>query len=351
MENESNNRNTEIPEGSLLLRYIQDKLSEEERREVDAWREADPSHEEILLQTARIVYANRTIERINRRAPEKAYRRVEARLKKRLHLNWLRHAGVAAACILGGFLLATAFYYRSSAERPQAPQQITLQARAGMQTRFDLPDGTIAYLNSGSSLSYPLPYDKKERRVTLEGEAYFKVASDSEWPFVVSVADDRYRVQVVGTEFNVQAYETKEAIVTTLVSGSVNLSIRGKNGKTYRQELYPSERAVYDATKEHLEIEKVNTIYETAWIEGKLMFKNTPLPEVLRELTNYYNVEFDIRVPDLANYRLTGIFQNRQLSQILDYLKITSRIEYRIVDPEIDTPAAVRRTRVILHKR
>lgn len=341
----------DAPEEALLLAYLRDSLSKEGRRQVEAWLQADPSHEKRMLQTARMYYAQHTLERIGRRSAEAAYRRVETRLRKRYYLGRFRQIGAAAACLLAGFLLSTALYL-GQPHAPQAePQEITLEAKAGMQTHFDLPDGTVVYLNSGSSLSYLQPLDRAERKVKLSGEAYFKVVRDTEHPFIVSTAGDRYQVRVVGTEFNVQAYQGEDRIETTLVKGAVNLSIRLESGKSYEQKLHPSEKAVYDRESGRLAIEKVDPAYETAWIDGKLLFKNTPLPEVLRELANYYNVEFEVRLPDTAGYRFTGVFRNRQLSQILDYLKITSRIDYEIVDPMSDTAQAVNRTHVILREK
>lgn len=351
MENKTDYKENEWPAEALLLEYIRDSISKEGRQQVEAWLQADVSHEKILLQTARIYYAQHTLERIDRRSAEKAYRRVEARLRKRCYKNRFRPIGMAAACLLMGFLLSTALYWKKSDPNPSGSQKITLEARAGMQTHFNLPDGTVVYLNSLSSLSYFLPYDQKERRVILSGEAYFKVARDTLRPFIVSTAGDRYRVRVLGTEFNVQAYEGDDRIETTLVKGAVNLSIRGENGQPYEQKLRPAEKAVYDKVRGQLAVEKVDPTYDTAWIDGKLMFKNTPLPEVLRDLATFYNVEFDVRIPDIAGYRFTGVFRNRQLSQILDYLKITSRIDYEIADPMGDTRRAVGRTQVILRKK
>lgn len=93
--------------------------------------------------------------------------------------------------------------------------------------------------------------------------------------------------------------------------------------------MYPSEKAVYDLTDKTLEVINVDVESEIAWKEGRLVFKETPLPEVLRCLANFYNVDFKVMDPVLDSYRLTGTFNNRQLSQILDYLRISSRMIIR----------------------
>ena len=227
---------------------------------------------------------------------------------------------------------------------------MTLEANAGIRTHFDLPDGTIVYLNSGSSLSYPVPYDPKERKVSLSGEAYFKVAPNEGQPFIVSTFEDRYKVRVLGTEFNVQAYEADHAISTTLVNGSVNLEVKNKSGKTIYRRLSPSEKAVYDLDKGEILVKKINTIHETAWMDGKLVFKDTPLPEAIKKMSYYYNVDFVIQDEEIKSYCLTGILDNRLLSQTLDYLKISSSIDYQIDEKRMDDSKGSNRTRVMLKK-
>ena len=209
----------------------------------------------------------------------------------------------------------------------------------------------VQYVNSGSSLSYPMPYDSKERKVCLSGEAYFKVTHNEKQPFIVSAFGDRYNVRVLGTEFNMQAYASEDQISTTLVKGSVNVEVKNKIGKIYKWELKPSEKAVCDIDEGKVLITKVNTIYETAWMEGKLMFKNMPLPQVLKRLSYFYNVKFEIQDPVINSYYFNGTFENKQLSQVLDYLKISSRIDYEIKQAMTDDSQGSQSTMVILRKK
>ena len=197
---------------------------------------------------------------------------------------------------------------------------------------------------------YPSSYDAEERRVTLVGEAYFSVKHDPAHPFIVSVSHDRLRVKVLGTEFNIRAYEKENVVQTTLVSGSVNIVVKEDKGKTNERNLYPSEKAVYDLTDKTLEVINVDVESEIAWKEGRLVFKETPLPEVLRCLANFYNVDFNVMDPVLDSYRFTGTFNNRQLSQILDYLRISSRIDYSIKRMEMDDSLSAQREQIVLRR-
>lgn len=351
MEDEKIHMEEDQPEGTLLLRYIRGEATGTECSIVDAWQKEDKEHEQALTQLARIYYANRSALRMEARDPLDAYGKVERRMRERTRNYWLKRSFAVAACFIGVLVLSTVISYVRVHPAVVKSQTITVHANAGMQARFDLPDGTIAYLNSGSTLSYPLPYEGKERRVALSGEGYFKVTHDPEHPFVVSTREDRFRVKVLGTEFNLQAYENEDIISATLVNGLVNVEISDKKGKVYQEKLAPSEKAVYDLVSGKMSIEKVNTIYETDWVEGKLMFKESPLPAVLKKLSYYYNVDFTIRDTVIEGYLFTGTFENRQLSQVLDYLKITSNMDYEIEVLKTDDSQGIKRMHVMLWKR
>ena len=242
MKTENRHINFQEPEGMMLLRYIKDTASNEEKSYIEAWLEADENNKRILLQTARIYYANNAMERIASRNPLIAYEKLEQRLAKRTRLYWLKRFSAAAACIIAIIGLSSLISYIRVGSSAGAPQHITLEANAGIRTHFNLPDGTVVYLNSGSSLSYPMPYDSKERKVCLSGEAYFKVTHNEKQPFIVSAFGDRYNVRVLGTEFNMQAYESEGQISTTLVKGSVNVEVKNKIGKICLLYTSPSPR-------------------------------------------------------------------------------------------------------------
>lgn len=340
------------PEGIVLLRYIRDEVSEEERIWIEAWLKADERNEKVLQQTARIYYAIHTQQRILSRDPVAAFGKVSNQIKSRSRRIWLRRIGIAAACFTGILLLSSAlsFWWIQNDETTE-PQLVTVCANAGMRTHFNLPDGSVAYLNSGSILSYPFPFDKGERRVVLSGEAYFKVAHNSQQPFVVSVSDDRMQVKVLGTEFNMQAYEGDTNIGTTLISGSVLLKLR-KDHKTIQEvKLSPSEKAVFDSRSGYISVQTVNTEYETAWKEGRLMFKDMPLPQVLKKLSYFYNVKFEVQDPVINSYCFTGVFENKQLFQVLEYLKISSQMDYDIRHVTADDSFKTQYTTVILKKK
>ena len=338
------------PECSVILEYIRNTASTEKRGQVDGWLKEDPENEKALLQIARIYYANQTQERIASRDTLQVYQKVHKQIQGRAKIFWLKRFSVAAACFLAGLIVSSMISFGGQDVILGSPHMITIQANAGMRTHFNLPDGTVAYLNSGSKLSYPSLFDKEERHVTLSGEAYFEVTHNPEQPFVVSVQEDRMRVKVLGTEFNLQAYEGEDLIQTTLVSGSVDIEVIKEGVVNRKTHLNPSDKAVYDVVKDKVNIYIVNTKYETSWKDGCLIFKNMPLPQVLKELSYFYNVKFEVQNDIINSYCFTGTFQDKQLSQVLDYLRITSQIGYEIRTIGLDDSHKVQQSVVVLKK-
>lgn len=317
----------EIPDESLLLRYITGEVTQEESLLVKEWSGKDTANEELLIQLARMYYAQRTQQRIKNRDTEAAFRIVNNKIKKKGRRLFLQQVGVAASLIIGILGIGSFFFQYLDLRESFLPSMITVESNDNSRTRLVLPDGTEVCLNSGSSITYPSHYTDGERNVTLSGEAYFKVTHNKEKPFVVSALDKKYKVKVLGTEFNMQAYRDDNVIQTTLISGSVQVDIQGRNTKTV---LLPSQKATYSLQNNELEVVSANTDRETDWMYSRLVFKKTPMPEVLARLSRFYKVEFDVRNKIIDTYTFTGTFEDRPLYQVLDYMKISSQIDYNI---------------------
>lgn len=280
---------------------------------------------------------------------EAAYKRVQKRINQKVKQLWLKRTATIAALLLLSILISR---FVPSSLNGVETQYITLQSNMGMRSNFNLPDGTIVHLNSGSSLTYPIPFNNKQRNVTLTGEAYFKVEKSDENPFIVSVAQNKMRVKVYGTKFNVQAFDSEPNVYTTLVDGSVAVELKSESGEYKEFKLHPSERATFNLTNNKLNVEIVNPAHEIAWIDGVLIFKRTPMTDVLRDLSNFYNVQFDLEeYKELKNYSFSGTFNNKQLTQVLDYIKLSSDIKYVIQEKFKDDSLEVNYTTIKLLKK
>lgn len=156
-----------------------------------------------------------------------------------------------------------------------------LSTPRGMDFRVLLPDSSEVWLNAESTIEFPVAFNSGERRVELHGEAYFKVARNEQIPFVVHT--DRMKVSVLGTEFNLRAYDTDVSSLA-LVKGSVQVSSDG-------DEVLLSPGQEVECSREgSLLVRDIDTYYVTQWTEGRFYFDDKPLVEVLKELGRWYNL-------------------------------------------------------------
>lgn len=182
--------------------------------------------------------------------------------------------------------------------------------------QITLPDGTKVWLNAGSSLKYPMSFAKNERRVRLEGEAFFEVTKDSARPF--KVLSKGQEIEVLGTAFNVNAYPDNTAIKTTLVKGKVKLS----NDKRYSEAIYllPGQQST-NTNNGKIQLANVDTAPFTAWKEGLFYFDETPLSDALQQIGRWYNVEVKYKGEVPQTHFYGRIKRSKPLRDVLDVLE------------------------------
>lgn len=246
---------------------------------------------------------------------------LQARLKRTTlrRTLWMRVAGAAAVV-----LLCIAGWQAYEWLRPVEMTTVTAQA----ETRtVILPDRTEVILNRYSTLTYPKDFRREARReVSLQGGAYFEVAKDPSHPFVVETGE--VQVEVLGTHFNVEAYPRDREVRTTLLEGSVAVSLPGRS---QRLVLAPNERAVYHKASGNLTQESLpDAADDISWSHGQLNFRSQPLREIVRQLANTYQTDIRIADPTLAEYRLTATFDiGEGLTYILDLLQAAAGFTYQ----------------------
>jgi ferric-dicitrate binding protein FerR (iron transport regulator) len=176
----------------------------------------------------------------------------------------------------------------------------TISTPKGRQFHVRLPDGTQVWLNAASSIRYPTFFSGSERKVEVAGEAYFEVAKNAKMPFRVSVAN-KAEIEVLGTHFNLNAYENEQAIATTLLEGSVRVSAPGAASRDVI--LQPGQQAQIARSTSGMEVVKnADTDRAVAWKNGVFHFEGVPLAEIMRQLERWYDIEvvYENGVPDIA---------------------------------------------------
>ncbi|MGB8492703.1 MAG: FecR domain-containing protein [Bacteroidales bacterium] len=251
-----------------------------------------------------------------------------------------------AAVILIPVLLAGGLVYvtMSTQNRIHADKQVStmISAPMGARVSFNLPDGTKGMLNSGSSLTYSLPFTSN-RHIILEGEAFLNVTHDEKHPFDIKAGNST--VEVLGTTLNINAYPVENYIEVVLQTGKVNFTDNKGNEKTT---LLPSERLVYEDGKTTKSF--VDTTKYIGWTQGKLIFRDDPMLEVVRRIERWYNVEIVLADTDLLRYSFRATFEDDRLEDVLRYLSMTSPIRYTISPRHLMPDGTFKKVKVTIFK-
>lgn len=202
-------------------------------------------------------------------------------------------------------------------------QMVTVVTPRAGHYQVRLPDGTMVWLNAESSIEYPTAFAGTERVVTLNGEAYFEVVHKIDQPFVVATA--KQRVHVLGTSFNVHAYPEEETTVTTLVTGSVKLE--RMDPQEFRT-LEPHDQAILGLSG--YEQRKVDARVYTAWKSGMFRFESTSLPDALKQLERWYDLDIDYHEIPVDVKVHASIRRDKQLSSILYALEEISGVKFKL---------------------
>ena len=199
----------------------------------------------------------------------------------------------------------------------------TIETPRGGQYQLTLADGTEVWLNAGSSLKYPTTFTGKERKVELTGEAYFEVAKNKEKPF--SVALNGMEVEVLGTHFNVMAYNDENTIETTLLEGSVKLT---KDGSSTM--LIPNQKGVLNSGASNFRVHVVNTENVIAWKNGFFKFDDENIETIMRKVARWYDVDVSYK-GNLKRQNFGGkVPRFKDISQLLTTLELTGTIHFKI---------------------
>ncbi|MGW9687138.1 FecR domain-containing protein [Flagellimonas sp. 2504JD1-5] len=205
----------------------------------------------------------------------------------------------------------------------------------GKTFQLQLSDGTIAHLNAGSSIKYPIQFiEGSNRKISVTGEAYLDVAKDPAHPFIVNT--NGLNVRVLGTQFNVSAYPEDETTEVVLVEGSVSLyTTEEEYGSDKNVYLKPGFKGSFDKSNSNIDTAEVITSLYTSWIDGKLVFRNMTFKNIMKKLERHYDVTIINNNTDLTHEVFNANFGNEPIEDVLMELKANYGIEYTILNNQI----------------
>jgi transmembrane sensor len=342
-----------------VIRIFQKDASEEDIQQVDAWRKESTANEEVYREYHKTWQLWDNYSDMLNVDTDKAAKKLERKLgtSKSPNRIWMAYALTASVLLplaIGTFLY---FYLQSPASSRFTPTQKVITAY-GTRKQVLLPDSSVVWLNAGSSIEFPMAFSSDRREVILSGEGYFDVVKNPKVPFYVK-AENMY-VKALGTEFNVKAYPGDKRIETTLLSGSVHLVQKRGREEKLLAEMSPNQHIIYDKQahkmmlieeterptssdrKEKNPAKNISSLppidaqvevnKHTAWVAGKLVFRDDSMEEIARRLGRWYNVDITLKSDLLKEYSYTATFTDETLEQVLELLKLTAPMDYTIID-------------------
>ena len=322
----------------LLAKYLSRQCTQAELEEVNRWLNEDAEHP-LLLEKLKRQWEAVQVDASVFVIPDKAavWNKVQARIRDKAkqvpmysRSLLIRVSSVAAVIALVlGFSLS--FLLNGQKESWQASQfENVVMAPSGQKTQLVLPDGTLVWLNSGSRLSYNYQYSTKDRVVYLEGEAFFDVKKDTQYPFIVKAG--AVDVKVHGTAFNVSAYADEDDIMVALLRGKVSLlSATDQKLLAY---LSPDQEATVSKRSLSCRVESCDASIESSWHHNLLKFDGTPAKEVWKKLERWYGVDIALsNVSPSQAYWFT--IKTESLTELLEMINKITPIEYKLDGKEV----------------
>lgn len=238
--------------------------------------------------------------------------------KKNISNNWKQFFKYAAVIT---FIITLTYFYNTSQFNNNL---ITVQTAYGEQQQINLPDSSIIWLNSSSTISYSL---KNPRAIYLEGEAYFEVSKDLQHPFTVKTAD-HLQVKALGTSFNIKSYSKNVSSETVLLTGKVEVT----SDKHFKEKIImiPNDKITFNKNDYKITKSKLkNSEIITAWKKGRIQFNNKSFKEIANDLSIQFNINIHFENEQISNSKFTGSFSNTTpVEEILEILKITKHFKY-----------------------
>lgn len=253
-----------------------------------------------------------------------SYKMLE-QIRKNIRIKKLKRISFRVAAVLIPALFIIGFYMQLSSRVDifGTPEYEEIIVAKGERIQMIFQDGTKVYINSDSKLRYPKKFALNSREVYLEGEAYFEVAKNKKRPFIVNLNGPA--IHVLGTSFNVQDYPENKDITVCLDEGHINLTLPSEK----KYPVQPGEKLVYNKENKLCTISRIEDMQRMSiWKQNVIVFKDTPLPEVLKVLNRWYNVDFNVEDNRALAYVYTLTSENTLLEKVLMDLEKIAPVKF-----------------------
>lgn len=325
----------------LIYKYLSGEASEQEQDALMKWVSESAENEKFFAQQMNLWVSQTSPDS---RADEKGYNLIKEKINssgnyfvKKVH----KYIWFAAAAIAVLLALNIVQYLSEDVKEPYGddvklsklyhnvtPSNEVYTVR-GTKAKIILPDSSIVWLNSDSKISYPNSFSAASRNVQFSGEAYFDVVHNPGRPMIIKTSKGYY-YKVLGTKFNLKSYDNDQNEEITLYSGKVQVFDTDKNKNVMLTELQPKKIMILHKDNIVSTSQVSEPQQNSQWKEGVLDFNDTQMSEVIKMLERWHGVNFIVKDPQILNYKFTARFKSESIVQILDYIRMTTFIDYSI---------------------
>lgn len=223
-----------------------------------------------------------------------------------------------------------------------------IRAPYGSRVYFELSDGSTGWLNNGSSLKYPMRFVGSKREVFLDGEGYFDVMHNSNKPFVVQT--ENAKVVALGTSFNVHAFKGDVEEEVTLIKGEVVVKRKlSDNSFSDILVMKPGQHVEFDVNTGEIAFLEQEAEKYISWKDGKMVFRNDPLSNIIKEMERFYNVDIKVKDKELFKYHFHATFEDETLYEALRLLTLSTPMKYKIFKRVKNTDGTYEKRKIVLY--
>lgn len=291
--------------------------------------ESDPAKEKLIKKAAQLVKA---LEPVEEEVPEQRISDVWKRIsksKQQKASRAIQRAFKYVAVFILVFSLGIGGFYLL--KEPQFADTYTeISVPHGERSQVTLYDGTKVWMNSGTKLKFPIVFNQNQRKVYIEGEAFFDVAKDKKKPFIVHA--NQMEIKVLGTRFNLCAYPDENQLYATLEEGKIEAKTSLSKESV---ELNPGEQLALNLQTKTINVDRVDTELYTSWKENLLRFQDAPFSEVITKMERWYDVDIEIGEALDVNRKYTMTIKTESLREMLRLISLTTPIAYEINEDKV----------------
>lgn len=318
----------------LITAYLSNDIDEDSFNYLKQWTTESEEHCMYVRKQLEVGFSTSVIgdaTHFNKQRGYTLFRQRIADYNKKLMTDetrfpWKTIGWIAAIALL--LLLPLAGFWQGQEVLKNRFTMVRMETAMGSRSQLTLPDGTHVWLNAGSRLSYPQDFGIDNRRLTLEGEAYFDVTHNEKLPFEINTKEIELRV--LGTQFTFSNYADDDIVTVDLAKGKVSL-----NDHLHHQEMYlsPNERMTYNKRTGEMKKTQINAENSTAWTKEELFFDEQPLSEIAKKLARAYNIKIQVAnyLKDKSFYGSFSLSKNT-IDDVLRTIAATNQMKYRYKD-------------------